>query len=133
MLSTRNASRIHAIPPRMQDQQGDVNSQPLRGTLDALHTNTDEMEALRLTNQHLLRELEQLTRQVQRPQEARQAGGGQNPITPEEQQHLDPPREADGEGETSHVREHDPYKPLGEDHNEERHDMNNKGDGPILY
>ena len=55
------------------------------------------------------------------------------PHTPEEQQHLDPPWEADGERETSHAKEHDPYKPPGEDHNEERHNRNNKGDGPILY
>ena len=88
---------------------------------------------LRLTNQRLLRELEQLARQIQRPQEARQAREGQNTITQEEQQHLDPSREANGEGETSQAREHDPYKPPGENHNEERHGKNNRGDGPILY
>ena len=91
------------------------------------------MEALRLTNQRLLRELEQLARQIQRPQEARQAREGQNTITQEEQQHLDPPREVYGEGETSQAREHDPYKPPGENRNEERHGRNNRGDGPILY
>ena len=90
------------------------------------------MEALRLTNQRLLRQLEQLARQIQSPQEARQAQEGQNTITQEEQQHLDPPREANGEGETSQAREHDPYKPLGENCNEERHGRNNRGDGPIL-
>ena len=90
------------------------------------------MEALRLTNQRLLRELEKLTRQIQRPQEARQARECQNTITREEQ-HLNPPREADGEGETSQARQYDPYKPLGEDRNEERHGRNNRGDGPILY
>ena len=111
----------------------DVDRRPHGGTLETLHTNTDEMEALRLTNQRLIRELEQLTRKVQRPQEARQARGGQNPITLEEQQHLDPPREADREGETSHAREHNPHKPPGEDRNEERHGRNNKGDGPTLY
>ena len=91
------------------------------------------MDALRLTNQRLLRELEQLARKIQRPQEAQQAREGQNTITQEEQQHLDPHREADGEGETSQVKEHDPYKPPGEDRNEERHGRSNRGDGPILY
>ena len=89
----------------------------------------DEMEALLLTNQRLLRELEQLTRHIQRPQEEQQAREGQNTITRGEH-HLDPPREADREGETSHAREHDPYKPPGEDRNEERHGRNTKGDGP---
>ena len=50
-----------------------------------------------------------------------------------EDQHLNPHREADKEGETSHTREHDPYQPPGEDRNEERHGRNNKGDRPILY
>ena len=92
----------------------------------------DEMEALRLTNQRFLREFEQLTRHIQRPQEAQQAREGQNAITRGEQ-HFDPPPEADGEEETSHAREHDSYKPPGEDRNEERHGRNNKGDGPIPY
>ena len=67
------------------------------------------------------------------PQEARQARGGQNPITPKEQQHLDPPREAYGERETSQARKHDPYKPLEENRNEERHGRDNRSDGPIPY
>ena len=70
---------------------------------------------------------------MQCPQEARQAREGQNAVTQEEQQHLDPPREADGEGETSQAREHDPYKLPGENRNEERHGRNNKGDGPTPY
>ena len=117
----------------MQDQQDNIDSRPPGGTLETLHANIDEMRALRLTSQRLLRELEQLASQIQRPQEARQAQEGQNTITQEEQQHLDPPREADGEGETSQDREHDPYKPLGENRNEERHGRNNRRDGPILY
>ena len=133
MVSTRNISRSHANPPRIQDQQGNIDSRPPGGTLETLHANTDKMEALRLTNQHLLRELEQLVRQIQRPQEARQAREGRNTITQEEQHHLDPPREADGEGETTQAREHDPYKPPREDCNEERRGRNNRGDGPILY
>ena len=117
----------------MQDQQGDIDSRPPGGTLETLQANTDEMEALHLTNQRLLRELEQLTRKMQRPQEARKAREGQNPITQEEEQHLDSPREAVGEGETSQAREHDPYKPPGENRDEERHDRGNRSDGPIPY
>ena len=119
-------------PPMMQDQPGDVDSRPPGGMLETVQVDTDEVEALRITNQRLLRELEQLTRQIQRPQEMRQAQKGQNRVTQEEQ-HLDSHREADREGETCHTREHGPYQPLGEDHNEERHGKDNKGDGPILY
>ena len=119
MVSTRNTSRSNANPPRMQDQLGNVDNRPLGGTLETVQANTDEVEALRVTNQHLLKELEQLTRQIRRPQETRQARKDQNPITREEQ-HLGPRREADREGETSHIREQDPYQPPGEDRNEKR-------------
>ena len=51
----------------------------------------------------------------------------------EEQQHHDSPQDADGEGETSQAKEHDPYKPPGEDRNEGIPGRNNKGNGPILY
>ena len=119
MVSTRNTSRSNANPPRMQDQPGGVDSRLPGGPLKTVQANTDEVEALRVTNQHLLKELEQLTRQIRHPQETRQARKNQNPVTREEQ-HLDPRREADREGETSHTREHDPYQPPGEDRNEER-------------
>ena len=109
-----------------------MDSRPLGGTLETVQVNTDEVEALCITNQRLLKELEQLTRQIQCPQETRQARKGQNPVTREEQ-YLDPHREANREGEASHTREHGPYQPLGEDRNEERQGRNNKGDGPILY
>ena len=130
MVSTRNTSKSHANPPRMQDQQGDVDSRPPEGTPKTIQANTDEMEALRLTNQRLLRELEQLTREIQRPQEMRQAWEGQNTITRRER-HLNPPQEADGEGETSQFREHDPCKPPGENRNEERLSRDNRSDGLI--
>ena len=119
MVSTWNTSRSNANPPRMQDQSGDVDSRPPGGALETGQANTDEVEALRFTNQHLLKELEQLTRQIQRPHETRHAQKDQNPVTREEQ-HLDPRREADREGETSHTKEQDPYQPLKEDRNEER-------------
>ena len=119
MVSTRNTSRSNVNPPRMQDQPGGVDNRPPEGALKIVQTNTDEVEALRLTNQHLLKELEQLTKQIRRPQETRQARKDQNPVTREEQFH-DPHREADREGETSHIMEHDLYQPPEEDRNEER-------------
>ena len=119
MVSTRNTSRSNTNPLRMQDQPGGVDNRPPGGALETMQANTEEVEALRATNQHLLKELEQLTRKIRRPQETQQARKDQNSITREEQ-HLDPRREADKEGETSHTREHDPYQPPGEDRNEER-------------
>ena len=68
---------------------------------------------------------------MQHLQEARQAREGQNLFTQEEQQHLDHSREADGEGEASQAREHDPYKPPGENRNEVRHGKDNRSDGAI--
>ena len=70
---------------------------------------------------------------MRRPQEARQAQEGQNPITQEEKQHLGPPREADGEGETSQAREHDPYKPPEENRNKKRHGVDDISDEPVPY
>ena len=119
MVLTRNTSRSNANHPRMQDQLGDMDNRPLGVALETVRANTDEVGTLRVTNQHLLKELEQLTRQIRRPQETRQARQTQNPIT-EGEQHLDPRREADREGETSNTREHDPHQPPGEDRNEER-------------
>ena len=119
MVSTRNISRSNAYPLRMQDQPGDVDSRPPKGALETVRANTEEVEALRVTNQHLLKELEQLTGQIRRSQETRQSRQAQNPVTGGER-HLDPRREADREGETSHTREHDPHQPPGEDRNEER-------------
>ena len=65
-------SRSHTNPLGMQDQPDDVNSRQPGNTLETLRANTEEMEALRLTNQRLLRELEELTRQLRLPQEAHQ-------------------------------------------------------------
>ena len=81
-----------------------------------MQANTDEVEALRLTNQCLMEEVEQLTRQMQRPRESRQAQEGHNTTPQEEQPHLGPPREA--EAESSRARGHGPHlAPRGE-HNE---------------
>ena len=126
-------SRSHTNPPRMLDQPDDVNSRQPGNTLETLRANTDEMEALRLTNQRLLSELEELTRQLRRPQEARQAPEHCDPLPQEERRHPDAPRDPEGEEETSRAREHDPYIFLEEDHNRGRLDKNNRGNEPTPY
>ena len=99
MVSTRNTSRSSANPPRMQDQLGNADSRP-PGRLEAMQANTDEVEALRLTNQRLIKELEQLTRQMRRPREARQTQEGHD-IPPHEGQHnIGTPRGAETEAES---------------------------------
>ena len=75
----------------MQDPPGNEDNRP-PSALEAMQANTNEVEALRLTNQRLIGELEQLTRKMQRPREARQAQEGHN-FPPHEGQHnLDIPR-----------------------------------------
>ena len=81
-----------------------------------MQANTNEVEALRLTNQRLIEELEQLTRQIQHPQESRQAQEGHNTTPQEEQPHLGPPREA--EAESSRTRGHGPHLAHRGKHNE---------------
>ena len=87
MVSTRNISRSNANPPRMQDPPGDADSRP-PGALETMQANIDEVEALRLTNQRLIAELEQLTRQIQRPREAQQTQEGHNNSLREGQHNL---------------------------------------------
>ena len=58
MVSTRNTSKSHVNPSRMQDQPGGVDSRPPEGALETVQVNTGEVEALRLTNQRLIEELE---------------------------------------------------------------------------
>ena len=108
MVSTRNTSRSNANPSRMQDPPGDTDSRP-PGALETMQANTDEVEALRLTNQRLIEKLEQLTRQMQRPREARQTQEGHN-IPPHEGQHnLGTPRGAETEAKSSRARGHGPH------------------------
>ena len=74
-----------------------------------MQTNTDEVEALRLTNQRLIEELEQLTRHMRRPREAGQTQEGHE-IPPHEGQHnLGTPRGAETEAESSRARGHGPH------------------------
>ena len=116
MVSTRNTSRSNANLPRIQDPPGDADSRP-PGTLEAMQANTSEVEALRLTNQRLIGELEKLTRQMQHPREARQAQEGHN-IPPREGQHnLNIPRGAETEAESSRARGHGSQLALGEEGN----------------
>ena len=116
MVSTRNTSRSLSNPSRMQDQPGRVDSRPPGGSLEIVQANTDEVEALRLTNQRLIEELEQLTRKMQRPRESRQAQEGHNTTPQEEQPHLGPPREA--EAESIRARGHGPHLAPREERNE---------------
>ena len=107
MVSTRNTSRSNANPPRMQDPLSDADNRP-PGTVEAMQANTNEVEALRLVNQRLIEELEQLTRQMQHPRETRQTQQGHN-IPPREEQHdHDIPRGAETEAEFSRARGHGP-------------------------
>ena len=117
MVSTRNTSRSNANPPRMQDPPGDADNRP-PGTLEAMQANTNEVEALRLTNQRLIGELEQLTRQIQRPRDTRKTQEGHN-FPPHEGQHnLDIPRGAETEVKSSRARGHEPQLAPEEEGNE---------------
>ena len=94
MVSTRNTSKNNANPPRMQNQPSNADNRP-PSTLETMQANTDEVEALRLNNQRLTEELEQLTRQMRRPREARQIQEGHD-IPPHEGQHnIGTPRGAE--------------------------------------
>ena len=107
MVSTRNTNRSNANPPRMQDPPGDVDSRP-PGTVEAMQANTNEVEALRLVNQRLIEELEQLTRQMQHPRETRQTQEGHD-IPPHGGQHGHGiPRGTEAEAESSQARGHGP-------------------------
>ena len=133
MVSTRNTSRSNTNPPRMQDQPGNADSRP-PGTLEAMQANMNEVEALRLTNQRLTEELEQLTRQMR--QEARQIQEGLD-IPPHVGQHnIGAPRGAEAEAESSRARGHGPHlDPRGEGneatfagHEELRHPQQETGE-----
>ena len=114
MVSTRNTSRSNTNPLRMQDQSGNPDSRP-PGTLEAMQADRNEMEALRLTNQRLTEELEQLTRQIL--QEARQIQEGLD-IPPHVGQHnISAPRGAEAEAESSRARGHGPHLAPGEERN----------------
>ena len=117
MVSTRNTSRSNTNPPRMQGPPGDMSSRP-PGTVEAMQANTNEVEALHLVNQRLVEELEQLTRQIQHPQETRQTQEGHNLPPREEQLGHDIPRGIETEAESSQARGHGPSLAPAEEENE---------------
>ena len=117
MLSTRNTSRSNANPPKMQDPPGGADSRP-PGTVEAMQTNTNEVEEFLLVNQRLIKELEQLTRQIQHPRETRQTREGHNLPPREEQLGHDIPRGVETEAKSSRARGHGPQLALAEEENE---------------
>ena len=117
MVSTRNTSRSNANPPRMLDPPGDADNRP-PDTLEAMKANTNEVEALRLINQRLIGELKQLTMQIQRPRDTRQAQEGHNFPPYEGQHNLDIPRGAETEAKSSRARGRRPQVAPGEEGNE---------------
>ena len=71
-----------------------------------MQANTNEVEALRLVNQRLIEELEQLTKQMQHPRETRQTQEGHN-IPPHEGRYDHSiPRGVETEAESSQARGH---------------------------
>ena len=117
MVSTRNTSKSNANPPRMQNPPGEADNRP-HDTIEAMQANTNEVEALRLINQRLIEELEQLTTQIQRPRDTRQAQEGHN-FPPHERQHnLDIPRGTEIEAESSRARGRGPQVAPGKEGNE---------------
>ena len=118
MVSTRNTSRSNA--PRMRDPPGDAGSRP-PGSVEAMQANTNEVEALRLVNQRLIEELEQLTRQMQHPRETRQTQECHN-IPPHEGRYdHSMPCGAEAEAESSQARGHGPQLAPAEEENEAVH------------
>ena len=101
----------------MQNPPGDVDNRP-PDTMEAMQANTNEVEAFLLINQRLKGELEQLTKQIQRPRDTRQAQKGHN-FPPHEGQHnLDIPRGAETEAESSQARGRGPQVTPREEGNE---------------
>ena len=127
MVSTRNTSRSHT--PRMQDQPGDTDSRP-PGPVEARQANTNEVEALRLLNQRLIEELEQLTRQMQHPRETRQTQGDHSIPPHEGRYYRSPPRGAEAEAESIQARGHGPQLAPVEEENEAVHGRHVENEGP---
>ena len=83
-----------------------------------MQANSNEVEALRLINQRLIGELEQLTRQIQRPRDTQQAHEGHN-FPPHEGQHnLEIPQGAETKAESSRARGRGPQVAPREEGNE---------------
>ena len=129
MVSTRNTSRSNANFTRMLDPPGDADSRP-PGPAEAIQANTNEVEALRLVNQRLIEEIEQLTRQIQHPREMRQAQEGPNVPPPEGRHDHSIPRGTEAEAESSRARGHVPQLAPVEEENEAVHGRRDENEGP---
>ena len=101
MVTTRNTSRSN--PQRMSEPLGDTNNRP-PGPAETIQANTDEIEALRLVNQRLIEEIEQLTRQIQHPWEMRQNREGLDIPPTEGRPEHSLPRGVEAEAESSQAR-----------------------------
>ena len=129
MVSTRNTSRSNANPTRMLDPPGGADSRP-PGPAEAIQANTDEVEALRLVNQRLIEEIEQLTRQIQHPREMRQTQEGHNVPPPEGRHEHSIPRGIEAEAESNRARGHGPRLAPVEEENEAVHGRRDEKEGP---
>ena len=113
----------------MPDPPGDADSR-LPGPAETMQANTNEVEALRLVNQRLIEELEQLTRQIQHPREMRQTQEGRN-IPPHEGRHdLGIPQGTEAEAKSSQARGHSPQLALVEEENEAVHGRRGENEEP---
>ena len=113
----------------MPDPPGDADSRP-PGPAEAMQANTNEVEALRLVNQRLIEELEQLTRQIQHPRELRQTQEGHN-IPPHEGRHDHGiPRGTETEAESSQAKGHGPQLAPVEEENEAMHGRRGENEEP---
>ena len=83
-----------------------------------MQAHINEVEALRLVNQRLVEELEQLTRQIQHQQETRQTQEGHNLPPREEQLGRNIPRGIEVEAESGQARGHGPPLAPAEEENE---------------
>ena len=127
MVSTQNTSRSNA--PRIRNPPGDAERRP-PGLVEAVQANTNEVEALRLVNQRLIEELEQLTRQMQHPRETRQTQEDHN-IPPHEGRYDHSiPRGAEAEAESSQARGHGPQLAPAEEGDEAVHERRVENEEP---
>ena len=104
----------------MRDPPDDADSRP-PGPAEAIQANTNEVEALRLVNQRLIEELEQLTKQMQHPRETRQTQEGYNTPPREGRYDHSIPRGAEAGAESSQARGHGPQLAPREEENEAVH------------
>ena len=113
----------------MPDPPGDADSRPPRPA-EAIRANMNEVEALRLVNQRLIEELEQLTRQIQHPREARQNQEGLDTPPHEGRRDHSILRGAEIEAESSQARGHGPQLAPEEEENEAVHGRHDKNEEP---